>query len=79
MKYNGWTNYETWRIALEVFDGYQTNPDFDSTDELENYLRDVAEDLVLSKVEENSLAHGLLVSFLSEVNFREIAENLTNN
>lgn len=77
MKYNGWTNYETWRIALEVFDAYL--PEIGDVDEVEIYLRDVAEDLILSKVEETSLAHGLLVSFLSEVNFREIAENLTNN
>ena len=22
-KYNGWTNYETWRVNLEIFDGYE--------------------------------------------------------
>ena len=21
-KYNGWTNYETWRVNLEIFDGF---------------------------------------------------------
>ena len=21
-KYNGWANYETWRVNLELFDGY---------------------------------------------------------
>lgn len=76
MKYNGWSNYETWRIALEVFDAYL--PEIGEAD-LETYLREVAEDLILSNVDENSLAHGLLVSFLSEVNFREIAEHLTEN
>ena len=23
-KYNGWTNYATWRIHLEIWDGYET-------------------------------------------------------
>lgn len=77
MKYNGWTNYETWRIALEVFDGYE--PEDTNLESLEESLRSIAEEVILSSVEENTVAHGLLVSFLSEVNFREIAENLINN
>ena len=77
MKYNGWTNYETWRIALEVFDGYE--PEDTNLESLEENLRSIAEEVILSSVEQNTVAHGLLVSFLSEVNFREIAENLTNN
>ena len=24
-KYNGWTNYETWRVNLECFDGWEEN------------------------------------------------------
>jgi len=35
--YNGWTNYETWRIALECFDGVAIE-DFYSRDE---YLNEV--------------------------------------
>jgi hypothetical protein len=38
-KYNGWTNYATWRINLELFDGMDiedefnvdNEPDFDAT------------------------------------------------
>lgn len=26
MKYNGWTNYATWRVNLEMFDGMQIDP-----------------------------------------------------
>lgn len=77
MKYNGWTNYETWRIALEVFDGYESEDT--NLESLEESLRSIAEEVILSSVEQNTVAHGLLVSFLSEVNFREIAENLINN
>lgn len=77
MKYNGWTNYETWRIALEVFDGYE--PEESDLEYLEDSLRETAEAVVLHGVKEHTIAHGLLVSFLLEVNFREIAENLTNN
>ena len=27
--YNGWTNYETWRVMLEIFDGYETDEEVD--------------------------------------------------
>jgi hypothetical protein len=30
-KYNGWTNYETWRVNLEIFDGI-SGEDFDDID-----------------------------------------------
>ena len=25
MSYNGWHNYETWRVMLEIFDGYEVD------------------------------------------------------
>lgn len=73
--YNGWTNYATWRIALEWFDGF--NPSEGETDayqlskQLSNY---VEESLTLDY--NNSMALSYAFAFLSDVNWYEIAEHL---
>lgn len=66
--YNGWTNYETWRVALEVADGLDGYHDPET-------LKDIAEDVYLFDVD-NQLAEGLVMAFLGEVNWTEIAEHL---
>ena len=73
--YNGWTNYATWRIALEWFDGF--NPCEGETDayqlskQLSNY---VEESLTLDY--NNSMALSYAFAFLADVNWYEIAEHL---
>lgn len=81
MKYNGWSNYETWRIALEVFDGYQIPEEIATEGEIDvvEHLKEIVDLVVFEGINESTLAHGLLVSFISEVNFHEIAEHLTEN
>jgi len=69
MSYNGWHNYETWRVQLEVFDSLEAGEY--SEDDLQHlaaqtYLQDV----------ENTYAEGLILSFLSEVDWWEIADSL---
>lgn len=76
--YNGWSNYETWRIALEVFDGYEMPSDITLLRDAKCHLEELAEEVVLANVDPNSIAHGLLVSFLSEVNYWEIAEHMAD-
>lgn len=49
-EYNGWSNYATWRINLEIFDG-QTAQDIDgkrchSPSELKDTLKEYAEELI---------------------------------
>jgi hypothetical protein len=66
--YNGWTNYETWRVNLECFDGLDGYHDADT-------LKDIAEDIYFNNVD-NGLAEGVISAFLSEVNWDEIAESL---
>jgi len=69
--YNGWTNFETWKINLELglsdgcFKGY--------TGEM---LQEIAEELILleGEVKEGGIAEGIILNFLSEVNWDEIAE-----
>lgn len=76
-KYNGWSNYETWRIALEVFDGYEIPSDVETLMDAYSHLHDIVEDVVLGSAECGTLAYDLLVSFLANVNYYEIAQNLS--
>jgi len=75
--YNGWTNYATWRVNLEIFDG-QDPEGFDLTQDAYNLgrdLKDYAEELIDATSNEG-LARDYALAFLSDVNWREIAEYL---
>ena len=84
-KYTGWTNYETWRVNLEIFDGF--NPaeyysKFDTEDEygLSQSLREYAEQIMFEcqEVDPNTLAGSYAMAFLDAVNWREIAVHMVN-
>ncbi len=67
--YNGWTNYATWRVALECFDGMDSCKGMDA---------ETCEDMVVENIYRQSegLANDYAMAFLSEVNWHEIAEHL---
>lgn len=69
-KYNGWTNYATWRINLEMFDGYE--PDYDMTADDYKFM---AIEILEADCPQESLAFDYAMAFLDEVNWHEIAEN----
>ena len=73
--YNGWTNYQTWRINLEVFDNFDIEGYSNDVYELSNELKTYIEDY-LSETTNEGLALDYAMAFISEVNFYEIAENL---
>ena len=80
--YNGWTNYETWRVNLEIFDGfdptdYYSNLNADDTYELGQSLKQYAEEVIFecSNVPDG-LAKDYALAFLDAVNWYEIAEHL---
>lgn len=75
--YNGWTNYATWRVNLEMFDydGASDN-DLDAYD-LGLNLRDSAMDLISQ--EASGLALDYAQAFLDDVNWYEIAERMIEN
>jgi translation initiation factor RLI1 len=52
--YNGWTNYATWRVNLELLDGYETSIESN----LEEYL-DIVEDGTISDEDKIDLVHDL--------------------
>jgi hypothetical protein len=75
-EYNGWTNYATWRVRLEMFDGYDGASDNDlDAYELGRVLCEQAEELVCESASEG-LARDYAMAFLSDVNWREIAEHM---
>jgi len=71
-KYNGWTNYATWRINLEIFDGYGAG----SEDVDYKFCKDLAEEIVFGSVPENSLVAAYAQAFMYDVNWHEIAEHV---
>ena len=75
-EYNGWTNYATWRVNLEMFDGTDlaSDNDLDAYD-LGQILRDRAEDFLACGAEMGSAALDYALAFISDVNWREIAEH----
>jgi hypothetical protein len=82
-KYNGWTNYATWRINLEIFDGfdveeYYSNLDQDDAHGLGQSLRDYAEQVIFEcgECNPNTLAGSYAMAFLDDVNWYEIAKHM---
>lgn len=73
-KYNGWTNYATWKMALEWFDNA------DAYDEPTH--ADACRELVECVLESNCdylPALDLAMAFLDDVNWQEIAEHINQN
>ena len=86
-RYNGWVNFETWRVNLEIFDGYDPTDflnDYDLvedrdkvTEELAASLENMADELIASEIpSQKGIAYDLAQSFLAKVDFQEIAENM---
>ena len=75
-KYNGWTNYATWRVNLEVFDGVNPNDFFTWEDahDLSKQIKDWADEFIVGN--EQGLMADYARAFLSDVNWYEIAEHL---
>lgn len=87
--YNGWSNYETWRVNLEVFDGLVLTdllPIADS--EPKSYFsgaefyavvmdacKNYAEELI-EQTSQEGLARDYAFAFLSNVVWRDIAKHL---
>ena len=73
-RYNGWTNYATWRVYLEIFSDFEDDMFEEAVD------AQWAEDYTNTVVFESTPYRGLMADyayvFLSEVNYAEIAAHL---
>ena len=65
-KYNGWNNYATWRVMLELFDRHTPEDNLNA-----DRCKELAEDLVARSAR---LAKDYANAFLDEVDWYEIAE-----
>jgi hypothetical protein len=71
-KYNGWTNYATWRVNLEILGDIQ----FEDKTSADN-LKEIVEDVVFSQYDGmNSLMYDYASAFISDVNYYEIANHI---
>lgn len=79
--YNGWTNYATWRVNLEVFDDFRVMDEelMDDVYELGQYLRETAEVYIEDSSTEDGLARDYAMAFLSDVNWFEIAKHMIDD
>ena len=72
--YNGWSNYATWRVNLEIFDGMQFEEEVNS-----EMLRELAEEIIFEFEGSSSLCEDYARSFLNDVNWHEIANHINEN
>lgn len=85
--YNGWANYATWRVNLEMIDGidprdmgWSRMDKADLADALKEYCIEILEaDAPSSKRTSDPLVLSYALAFLSDVNWREIADAMIEN
>jgi hypothetical protein len=91
-EYNGWTNYETWRVNLEIFDGFDmddvlsayenhTQKHIDNPYDLAEYLKEMADEIVFSECRYDerrptNLMEDYARAFLSDVDWYQIATHM---
>ena len=74
-RYNGWDNYATWRVNLEIFDGWD-----DIAGEITpESLKEIANEILEMGGTESSTTLDFARAFISDVNWHESAEHLNEN
>jgi hypothetical protein len=85
-EYNGWSNFATWKVNLELVDGMDITDmgiDIDvedremTTRELSEAFKEMAHETV--EMDAQGWARDLAMSFLSDVNWYEIAEHMVDD
>jgi hypothetical protein len=76
--YNGWSNYATWRIKLELFDDCSV---FEDQEVTADQLKDDAWEAITQygTLKDDCLAVQYADAFLQEVDWEEIAEALNRD
>ena len=73
-EYNGWTNYATWRVNLEIIDGIEIE-----TKMCAATIKEVVEECVFTNPDTCNtprLIEDYARAFISQVNFYEIAQSI---
>lgn len=69
--YNGWTNYETWRVHLEIFDGYDPDGQAMTADS----AREIVEEYI-EMTSQEGIARDYALAFVQGVDWDEIARHI---
>ncbi len=76
--YNGWTNYATWRVNLELADDYIESlvgeDVFKDEYELSEIIKEFCENCITREGTLDGLAIDYALAFMEDVNWEEIAE-----
>jgi hypothetical protein len=78
--YNGWSNYPTWRIYLELvgdyveINGAEMNMGLLSVPELAQDIENMVDDLLVAEAGANSIALDYARAFVSDCDWFEMAE-----
>ena len=71
-EYNGWYNYATWRVNLEIFDGMNIEEPYNW-----RMCKDYVEEILEMQCENNnSLVFSYALAFINDVSWNEIADHL---
>tara|TARA_R100001463_G_scaffold129229_1_gene188014 strand:+ start:183 stop:494 length:312 start_codon:yes stop_codon:yes gene_type:complete len=77
--HNGWTNYATWRINLEIISQYDWAEEPFVNELTVSYLEELVEQAVFgegNERKEDLLKDSYASAFISEVNYYEILEHI---
>ena len=76
--YNGWTNYETWRVNLEWFDGMDCTDWGETVYDVAKALQEHVEDCLSAQMDlvSDSRIIDYAMAFIQPVNWKEIAEHM---
>ncbi len=82
--YNGWANYATWRVKLELFDdtGLFEDRRYESISDLMDDLKEMAVEAINHGQDDSkpaSLAVQYALAFLDDVDWREIANHIAED
>lgn len=69
--YNGWTNYATWRVNLEMFDGSETYWTAESAREFV--------EMIITDTTSEGVGRDYAMAFINDVNWHEIAAHYEEN
>lgn len=74
--YNGWSNYATWRVNLELFDGFDPCGNPMTAEGAEQWAEDFIDMMLERNSEGTTILRGWVDSFLQDVNWQEIADSI---
>lgn len=74
-KYNGYTNYETWRVNVDILGDIEFDEHVNT-----DLLKEIVDDIVFSNYDgqNSALMYDYASVFISEVNYYEIADNINH-